>query len=139
TGSTAMARSPRDPSYRKHSTGLGFAEYRGKRTYFKAQHNSPQSKRAYYKFFDEIATDEARSAASKRPGDDSLSIAELIEEHPTNLSAHAEVSKRKAFAYVYPALEPFAATEAKDFGPRLLKTVRKQMIEKNLARKTINT
>lgn len=116
------------PSYRKHSTrDLGFAEYQGKRKYFKGRHNSRQSKAEYAAWLRDVVG-LTETGIGLVPA--ACTIAELVKRFLDEAVVyyggnHEYLQFRYACG---PLLHLFGHMLAEDFGPLALKSVRDLMV-----------
>ena len=149
-----MARTPRGtpPSYRRHSSGQACVTVRDaagrRREILLGPWDSPESKAEYARIISELAAHQGRLLEQEQDQADpgGLTVNALIlafwkhaEEHygkPRVKSATTELlDLRDALR---PLREVYGRTEAREFGPVALRTVREKMIAAGLSRKTIN-
>jgi integrase len=115
------------PSYRKHSTrDLGFAEYCGKRKYFKGRYNSRQSKAEYAAWLRDVVG--LADAVGQVPA--ACTVTELVERFLDEAVVY--YAGNQEYTQFRTACSPltylFGPTLAEDFGPLALKSVRDLMI-----------
>jgi integrase len=138
-----MARSPRIPKYRKHSSGQARVTLDGK-DYLLGPYNSAESRQAYQRIIAEWLTrPEAIHSPEKGPGEITMNdlilaywkFAESYYGFATNSARGDRYSLRGALRVVRSL---YGRTAAREFGPRALKAVRQRMIELKWCRGYIN-
>lgn len=126
----------RVPTYRLNkSKNRGFVEYKGKRRYLPGAYNSPESRQAYNEF---IARVKAGHEVAEVPANPT--VADLLWAYKQHL--HSRFGPRGSDLNHLKRLAPFVSeyfnTKAQDFGSKLLKEVRKKLVEANYGRHYIN-
>jgi len=113
----------RVPKYRKHSNGIGFVEYAGKRRYFKGKYGSAESRREYALFIASLEEDSPMIRGDVR-------VRDLVERYLDYARGYYGGNREyDAFcAVARPLLYLHESTRVEDFGPRALKAVRSLMI-----------
>jgi integrase len=135
------AKSPRIPSYRKHSSGQARVTLDGK-DHLLGPYNSQESHEVYRRLVREWLENRDKPA---QPADDAppLSMAELILAYWRHVKVYYGLSKRHGDYYCFrDALRVvkslYATTPAADFGPKRLKACRAEMISRDWSRNYIN-
>lgn len=125
----------RIPKYRKHSSGKGFVEHKGRRHYFPGLHGSQESREAYCSFVSELTK---RSTPMTRKSG-SLLVGELLVHYMTyarDYYPEGEYLNMRAATRIL--AEEFASVPVDDFGPLKLKEVQSRLIDRGHVRTHIN-
>ena len=124
----------RIPKYRRHSTGVGFYEYRGKRYYLRGAYDSMESKAAYRAFIRTLMGDPTGGAPMKPP-----TIAQLVLAWAKHCESYYG-GEGEYFNCVAAAqhLADFARLPPAEFGPLKLKAIQKKLAADKRLRKSIN-
>jgi len=140
-----MARSPRVPSYRRHSSGQARVTINGK-DHLLGPYGSAASKEAYRRLIAEWAANPAGLVGKAEVEAEPLSINELILGFWKFAQKHYgfEGNPRRGDCYcLRDALRVvrslYGGTPATDFGPIALKTCRQKMIELDWSRSYVNS
>lgn len=135
-----MARTPRIPKYRRHSSGQARVTFNGK-DHLLGPYNSPESKEAYRRLLAERLERQGKPAAEEDAAP--ITINELILAYWKFAQGYYNFDGSRGDAYcLRDALRIvrslYGKTAASDFGPLALKSCRRQMIEKGWSRNYIN-
>jgi hypothetical protein len=151
---SGVARTPRGtpPSYRRHSSGQACVTVRDaagrRRELLLGPWDSPESKAEYARIIFELAVHQGKLFQQRQDqaGASDLTVNALIlafwkhaEEHygkPRGKSDTTELLNLRDA--IRPLREVFGRTQAREFGPLALRTVREKMVAADLSRKTIN-
>lgn len=124
------------PKYRKHSSGLGFVEWRGQRHYFKgSSYGSPASKKAYNNFVrDVVLADQTPNLINAR-----LTVFQLLDAYVKALITKGRKSEAGYFSGIFELVVAHAKNlPIEEFGPLKLKAIRAGMVDLGWSRSYIN-
>jgi integrase len=138
-----MARSPRIPKYRRHSSGQARVTINGK-DHLLGPYGSAASKEAYERLIAEWLTGPKREVEAT-PVAEPMTVSQLIVAYRKFACEHYQFDKapgRGAYYCLRDALKVvrslYGRTAAKDFGPLALKACRRELIAKDWSRNYIN-
>lgn len=128
--------SKKPPKYcgpHKHS-GKGYAWHKGRQIYFSGKHGSPESLRDYRDFLLQL---EGRTV---EPDPTGTTVARLMHAW---LDYHEPIASQKKLSHYKICMRAIVELGldcdfTKDFGPRKLKTLRENLVERGYARSTVN-
>lgn len=135
--------SPQLPSYRLHrATGQAVVTLSG-RDHYLGKHGSPESRAKYRRLIAEFVKAGFRMPSPEQAGsypvsklcDDFLSYAERVYRHSDGTSTGTVENVRRSMLHLF---EFAAGLDAAEFGPRTLVGLREALIERGLARTTVN-
>ncbi len=139
-----MARSPRIPSYRRHSSGQARVTINGK-DHLLGPYGSAASKEAYRRIIAEWAANPAGQVGQPQEETEPLSVNELILAYWKFALKHysfANNPKRGDYYCLRDALRVirslYGGTPARDFGPIALKACRQKMVALDWSRSYVN-
>lgn len=129
------------PKYRTgHSSGIAFAEWKGKR-YYLGRENTPESFQRYRKFIQEIEL----SGVVPPPSSKGLRLIDLVEKYDIHLaekypgSASFSEDHREHRRALLPLMELCGSEFTANIGPRQVKTALAKMETSGLSRPVCNT
>jgi integrase len=136
-----MARSPRIPKYRRHSSGQARVTFNGE-DHLLGPYGSAASKEAYERLIAEWLSSPGKQLVKPEEAEP-LTVTELILAYWKFANKHYGFDTRRGDYYcLRDALKIvrslYGRTPAKDFGPLALKACRQRMIAKDWSRKYVN-
>lgn len=139
---SVRARKPaRVPKYRVHkASGQGYVVLNGKAVYL-GRHDTPEARRRYHQVIAEWLAAGRQSPAERS----SITIKELMARywrHAQSYYVHPDGTPTSQLTAIRDALRPlkqlYGTTRAYDFTPLAYKAVRQQLVDRGLARTTVN-
>ena len=123
------------PKYRRHSSGRGFVEWKGRRHYFRGgPYGSPAGKKAYNDFVRDVVL--ADHIVTPRA---SVTMLGLLEAFVADMKMNGAPSENCHYPSMVELVHNSAAgILVTDFGPLKLKAIRSAMIEKGWSQSYIN-
>lgn len=123
------------PKYRRHSSGVGFVEWKGRRHYFKGHaFDSPASKSAYNDFLRENVLKAEQTVTTS-----TTSVLTVFQKYLIDLIENGTKSERYHFTSISELLQKHAAQlPINDLGPVRLKSIREDMVKRKWSRGYVN-